>query len=254
MNIKRIVRIALILIVFSIAGNAVLYVMGESPFNLAKVEEKHLFSANKIKDIEVSSNIGDVTVMPHESDEIEVRLEGNIEKKYADNLYLSVTDENNTLTVDVSEKKTVHLFSIFSGDYNLIVKLPKKEFQLLQVSSDAASITLNDIKAEHVELTTDMGDIFIKDVVAAVSAKSDVGDIDVQVQNIEKDITAKSDVGDITVTTKEQPQHLRTQMSNSIGEEIIKLPNLKNGSIGNGGPLVFLKSDVGDLALMMHNE
>jgi DUF4097 and DUF4098 domain-containing protein YvlB len=132
--------------------------------------------------------------------------------------------------------------------------LPREEFQLLQVNSDAASITLSDVKADHVEINTDMGDIFIKDVVGAVSARSDVGDIEVHVQNIEKDITTKSDVGDITVKTKEQPKHLRTQMSNSIGEEMIKLPNMKNGSIGNGGPLVFLKSDVGDVALMMHDE
>jgi Putative adhesin len=254
MNIKRIIRIAFILIGISIAGNAVLFVMGESPFNLAKIEEKHLISAKNIRDIEVSSNIGDVTVQPHESDKIEVRMEGKIEKKNADNLHLSVTNENNNLKVDVKEKRTAHLFSIFSGDYYLIVKLPKKEFQLLQVNTDAASITLNEIKADHVELSTDMGDIFIRDVVAAVSAKSDVGDIEVHVQNIEKDITAKSDVGDITVKTKEQPKQLRTQMSNSIGEEIVKLPNLKNGSIGNGGPLVFLKSDVGDVALMMHDE
>lgn len=254
MNIKRIVRIAFILIGLSIAGNAVLFVMGESPFNLAIIEEKHLISAKKIKNIEVSTNIGDVTVQPHDSDKIEVRMEGNIEKKNEDNLHLSVTDENNNLKVEVKEKRTLHLFSIFSGDYNLVVKLPKKEFQLLQVNSDAASITLNDVKADHVELSTDMGDIFIKNVVAAVSAKSDVGDIEVHVQNIEKDITAKSDVGDIIVKTREQPKHLRTQMSNSIGEEILKLPNMKNGSIGNGGPLVFLKSEVGDLALMMHNE
>lgn len=254
MNIKRIVRIAFILIAISIAGNAVLFVMGESPFNLAKIDEEHFLTAHDIKNIEVSTNIGDVTVQPHDNDKIEVKLEGKIEKKNADNLHLSVIKEDNNLKVDVKEKRTAHLFSIFSGNYHLIVKLPKKEFQLLQVNSDAASITLNDIKADHVELSTDMGDIYIKDVVAAVSAKSDVGDIQVHVQNIKKDITAKSDIGDITVKTKEQPKHLRTQMSNSIGEEIIKLPNMKNGSIGNGGPLVFLKSDVGDLALMMHNE
>jgi DUF4097 and DUF4098 domain-containing protein YvlB len=254
MNIKRIVRIAFILIGLSIAGNAVLFVMGESPFNLAKIDEKHFLSAQDIKDIEVSTSIGDVTVQPHDSDKIEVRLEGKIEKKNADNLYLSVINENNNIKVDVKEKRTAHLFSIFSGDYHLIVKLPKKEYELLQVNSDAASITLNEIKADHVELSTDMGDIYIRDVVAAVSARSDVGDIEVHVQNIEKDITAKSDVGDITVKTKEQPKQLRTQMSNSIGEEIIKLPNMKNGSIGNGGPLVFLKSDVGDVALMMYNE
>lgn len=254
MNIKLIVRVACILIGLSIAGNAVLFVMGESPFNLAKIEEKHILSAKNIKDIKVSTSIGDVTVQPHDNDKIEVRMEGKIEKKNADNLHLSVTNENNNLNIDVTEKRTVHFFSVFSGDYHLIVKLPREEFQLLQVNSDAASITLNDVKADHVEISTDMGDIFIKDVVGAVSARSDVGDIEVHVQNIEKDITAKSDVGDITVKTKEQPKHLRTQMSNSIGEEIIKLPNIENGSIGNGGPLVFLKSEVGDLTLMMHSE
>jgi Putative adhesin len=251
MNIKQIIRIAFILIGVSIAGNAVLFVMGESPFNFAKINEKRSISAESIDDIEVSTSIADVTVKPHDGDKIEIYLKGNVEKKNEDNLKLSITNKKNKIIIETTEQQKRHYFSVFSGDYELSIKLPRDEFNRLQVNSDAASITFNEVKAEHVDITTDMGNIFLNDVVGAVSAKSDVGDIDVVLQKIEKDITAKSDVGDITIKTKQEPKQLRTHLSNSIGEEIVKLPNMKNGTIGIGGPLVVLKSDVGDLALMM---
>jgi DUF4097 and DUF4098 domain-containing protein YvlB len=167
---------------------------------------------------------------------------------------LSIHNDKNKLKIQASQKNNFNYFSVFSGDYDLTVKLPRSEFQRLRVHSDAAEIALNDIQAEHIDLHTSLGDIFIKDTVGAVSARSEVGDIEVQLQNIVDDITAKSNVGDITIKTEQQPDRLRTDLRNSIGEEILELPNMKNGSIGNGGPLVLLTSEVGDVALMLLDE
>jgi DUF4097 and DUF4098 domain-containing protein YvlB len=228
--------------------------MGESPFNLAKIDEHHAIAADQVKDIEVSSTIGDVKILPHDGDKINVQMKGKFEKKNADNFKLSVSSYENKLKINVSQKRKVYFFSVFSGDYDLIVRLPRSEFQQLKVHSDAAEIALNNVQAEHIDLHTSLGDIFIKDTIGAVSARSEVGDIEVSLKNIADDITATSNVGDITIKTKQEPKNLRTDLRNSIGEEIMKLPNVKNGSIGNGGPLVILTSEVGDLALMMHDE
>ncbi len=110
------------------------------------------------------------------------------------------------------------------------------------------------IKANNIHLQTNLGDILLEDVTGVVSAKSDVGDIDIHLLHIKKDIIAKSNLGDITIKTKNEPDQLRTDLRNTIGDEKITLPSSKNGSIGTGGPLVFLSSEVGDLALMMSNE
>ena len=57
-------------------------------------------------------------------------------------------------------------------------------------------------------------------------------------------------MGNIKVTTKEVPKALQTDLTNSVGKETIQLPNEKSGSIGVGGPLVKLTTEVGDLALI----
>lgn len=252
--IQKILRIAFILIGLSIAGNAVLFMIGESPFNFAKIDEQKSIKAATVKEIKVESSTGDIFILPHDSDTIDVTMKGKTEKKYADDFSLFVKNQENELTIQARQQEKTRLFSLFSGDYDLLVKLPIAYYDRLQVHSDAAEINIHDIKAEDIQLRTDLGNIFLKDVTGAVTAKSDVGDIDVQLQDIEEDISAKSNLGDITIKTRNEPEQLRTDLRNSVGDEKITLPSVKNGSIGTGGPLVLLSSEVGDLALMMYEE
>ncbi|MED1863033.1 DUF4097 family beta strand repeat-containing protein [Fictibacillus nanhaiensis] len=250
--IQKILRTAYFLIGISIIGNGVLFMMGESPFNLAKINEQKSIETSSINEIMIESSAGDVFVLPHDGDQIIITMKGKTEKKFADNFSLSVKTDENKLRIQAKQKENTNLFSLFSGDYELLVKLPQAEYKRLQVNSDTSDIKMHAIKANDIQLQTNLGDILLEDITGAVSAKSDVGDIDIQLLHIKKDIIAKSNLGDITIKTKNEPDQLRTDLRNTIGEETITLPRLKNGSIGTGGPLVFLSSEVGDLALMMN--
>ncbi|WP_416731148.1 DUF4097 family beta strand repeat-containing protein [Fictibacillus sp. JL2B1089] len=249
---KKILRTAFMLIGISIIGNVLLFMMGESPFNITKINEQKSIAASSIKEVTIESSVGDIFVLPHDGDKINVSMKGKTEKKYSDDFSLSVKKNNNKLMIQAKQKKKTKLFSLFSGDYELLVKLPKADYKRLQAISDTSDINMQDIEASNIKLQTNLGDIFLKDVTGAVSAKSDVGDIDIQILHIKKDIIAKSNLGDITIKTKNEPKQLRTDLRNTIGDEKINLPGLKNGSIETGGPLVFLSSEVGDLALMMN--
>ncbi|MBH0172636.1 DUF4097 family beta strand repeat-containing protein [Fictibacillus phosphorivorans] len=252
--IQKILRTAYFLIGISIIGNAVLFMMGESPFNLAKINEQKSIVASSINEIKIESSVGDVFVLPHDGDQISISMKGKTEKKFSDDFSLSVKNNKNKLTIQAIQKKNTKLFSLFSGDYELLIKLPKAEYKRLQVNSDTSDIKMHAIKANNIDLQTNLGDILLEDVTGVVSAKSDVGDININLLHIKKDIFAKSNLGDITIKTKNEPDQLRTDLQNTIGDEKITLPSSKNGSIGTGGPLVFLSSEVGDLALMMSNE
>jgi DUF4097 and DUF4098 domain-containing protein YvlB len=253
-NIKKIMTVAFILIGISIVGNIALFMFGQSPFNLAKIEEERSISAEKITDIQIFSNIGDVNVVPYEGDEIQVSMKGKTEKKWTDDFWLLLEEKNNRVTIEANQIEKARFFNFYSGTYELLVKMPKKEFATIEVHSDVANIDLSGVAANHYKIKTTMGDIHGNQLKGIVHAESEVGDIDLQFQNILNDIVAESEMGNITVTSEEAPEALQTDLTNSMGDETIKLPNGKNGSIGAGGPLVKLTTEVGDLALKVDNE
>ena len=251
MNSKKIMTVAFILIGISIVGNIALFMFGQSPFNLAKIEEKQSISAEKISDIQIFSNIGDVNVVPYEGDEIQVSMKGKTEKKWVEDFQFSVEEKNDRLTIEANQMEKARLFNINSGGYELEVQLPKKEFETLDVHSDVANIDLNGVDAKQYNLKTKMGNIHGNELKGIVHAESEVGDITLKFQNILNDIFAESEMGNVKVTTKEVPKALQTDLTNTVGKETIVLPNEKNGSIGVGGPLVKLTTEVGDLALIV---
>ncbi|WNB90794.1 DUF4097 family beta strand repeat-containing protein [Bacillus sp. NEB1478] len=249
MNVKRILRIAIILIGLAIAGNAVLFLIGKSPFNSAKVDQKRLIDSGSITDIKVSSNISDVKIIPNDSEKIEVHMRGRSTNMNTDNVELAVKQNGNKLTIHTAHKKP--RFLVVFNDYDLLIKMPNKDFKKLTVKTDAAEINLKEISAHHFYLNSDVGDITLHNVNGKINAESDVGDMNMYVDEITKDITAKSNVGDISVITKNAPKNLQTHLKNNLGDETVELPNEKNGMIGTGGPLVSMISDVGDLTLSL---
>ncbi|MNO04929.1 hypothetical protein D3C81_2261280 [compost metagenome] len=74
-----------------------------------------------------------------------------------------------------------------------------------------------------------------------------------QLQTIDNDIEANTKYGNITIITQVAPEAIQTNLRSGLGKESILLPNVKDGSIGTGGPNVKLTSEVGDLALLMAN-
>ncbi len=254
MNIKRIMTVAFILIGISIVGNIALYMFGQSPFNFAKIEEERSISAEKITDILIFSNVGDVNVVPYDGNEIQVSMKGKTEKKWTDDFRLSLEEKDNRITIEANQIEKARLFNIYSGTYELLVKMPKKEFETLEVHSDVANIDIGGVTANHYKIKTTMGDIHGNQLNGIVQAESEVGNISLRFQNIINDIVAESEMGNITVTSEELPEALQTDLTNSMGDETIQLPNGKSGSIGAGGPLVKLTTEVGDLALKVEED
>ena len=127
----------------------------------------------------------------------------------------------------------------------MLVELPSKQYERLQVQADVANVYVDSIHANESYVTTNVGNLNVKEVGGVINANTKVGDITIDLQNIVNNIIAKSQVGNIVVKTKEAPLALQTELKNSIGNTTINLPNEVNGSIGIGGPLVNLTVDVG---------
>lgn len=98
-------------------------------------------------------------------------------------------------------------------------------------------------------MVSDSGSIKLEIEEGIIHAETDTGEITASLERILQDIHATSDTGDITIQTTEAPQALRTQFSADSGTVKVTLPGYKDGYIGEGGPLVKLISDTGNLRI-----
>ncbi|MEW9503413.1 DUF4097 family beta strand repeat-containing protein [Jeotgalibacillus marinus] len=245
MNSKKIFTIAIILIGISIVGNVVLFSLDQSPFNLTNINHKESISASNISTIDIDSDTVNVTIVPYDGTNIDVQLKGTAEKKSEDDVQLLVNEGASELTIEAREKRKVRLFTINSGIFELIVKLPRTDFERLEVKAQVGNISIDEQTVNQSNLITKVGNIHVKNLQGEVDATTEVGNINLQLENILHDIVATTEVGNVSVKTAEVPESLETDLNRSIGKQTVELPS----DLGGGGPLVRLKTEVGNLFL-----
>ncbi|MGF7047235.1 DUF4097 and DUF4098 domain-containing protein YvlB [Paenibacillus sp. DS2015] len=251
---KRVMQFALLLIIVSVIGNMLMYSFNLSPFNLAVIDHTRSISASNVTDIRIMSNTGDVNIVPYDGTEIVVHMKGKSEKRYQDNYRLSVEENGSEITIEAEEFEKKRLFVINSGAYELLVQLPQKEYEKLQVHTDLADINVEKIQTKQSFLESSLGGITANKLQGDIYSVTGLGNINVQLQAFESDIDAQTSLGNITITTEIAPAAIQTNLRSGLGERTIELPGLSNvdeASLGTGGPKVKLSTELGDLALLM---
>lgn len=246
---KQIMRSAVLFIGIVI----VIYIL-VSLFSGPRGDLSKSFLADDIVMINVSTDIGDIQIISHEGDEIRVQVEGKSVKKPSKYFKLNIKDKNNELTIKTKVKSKLFSFRKASSSYTVLVELPRKEYEKIQVHADVANVHVGSIQANEAHVTANVGNMTIKDVKGEINAATEVGDVAIDLQNITNNIVAEAKVGNVVVETKEAPLALQTQLISSIGNSIINLPNEVDGSIGIGGPIVDLTVEVGNVSLLLSGE
>ncbi|MFD2879841.1 DUF4097 family beta strand repeat-containing protein [Paenibacillus rhizoplanae] len=139
-------------------------------------------------------------------------------------------------------------------DLKLTVGIPETQLDQLQVVTDTGNIEVGPIMAKEYRAVSDTGSIKLDIEEGTIHAETDTGEITASLERIRQDIHATSDTGDITIQTAEAPHALRTQFSADSGTVQVTLPGYQDGYIGEGGPLVKLISDTGDLKIEQSGE
>ena len=245
MNSKKIFTIAIILIGISIVGNGVLFFLDQSPFNLTNINHKESISASNISTIDIDSDTVNVTIVPYDGTNIDVQLKGTTVKKSEGDLELSVNEWDSELNISARGIRKVRFFGSHSGTYELVVKLPRKDYERLEVKAQVGNISIDEQTVNQSNLTTRVGDIRVKNLQGRVYATTEVGEINLQLENILHDIVAITRIGDVSLKTAEVPESLQTDLNHSIGKQTVELPS----DLGGGGPLVKLTTEVGNLSL-----
>ena len=221
------------------------------PINRANKNYEVSSSAENTTTINLSTNLGDIHIMPIDGHQIVARLESNAGEKLSKGYRLTLKDKNNVVTIKAKKKSKLGTSNKLPVGFKLVVELPTKQYDRLQVHANVSTIHLNSVQANELQLKTNVGNIYINEAVGVISAETNVGDVHLQLLTVVNDIIAKTQVGNISLKLAEEPIALQTNFENSIGNTTISLPSMQNGSIGVSGPLVELTAEVGTIELLL---
>lgn len=201
---KLIFLIALVLV---IAGGITLAFNTFDVFG--KVDNKKVIEDSTFTNIEVSTNNTSVEIVPTKSSVATVEYLGDTSKK--SKYTFDVDVKGDTLSVRFKEKRRFFFwFGFHSNDQKMTVSVPKKHYENIQVESNNGRINAEDIQAKVVMLSTDNGQILLRNIEANVNVKTDNGKI--ILEHVEGEIKGASDNGRISMITKklESPIDLET--------------------------------------------
>lgn len=247
-NMQNILRLAVVLIAVAVIGNVAMYMMGNSPFNVDKLVIQRSISIGEVNELYIRAESGMVKVIPIEGNEIQATLDGRTTKKWLKDYHLVVKEEGGRARIEIVQDSRMRFFDLYTK-LQLTVGIPSSKLEQLQVVTDTAGIYVDSVQANGYELATDTGAIEMNVAEGLLNIKSDTGAVDIVLERISHDIRAATDTGDITIQTAEAPEALRTKLEADSGQINVTLPHYQDGYIGEGGPLVHLVSDTGNLII-----
>ncbi|GAA5415922.1 hypothetical protein Pryu01_00954 [Paraliobacillus ryukyuensis] len=279
---KKIAGIAFIACIIGIIGIVFfredLFAIGD----YEKITENKTFDASNIEALDVAVNVADTTIEQSADSSIHVHLVGKVSERTQKQMKYEVYEEAGTVIIQLNQTGAQWFnFSILpSLSFNkldLVIQLPDKMFKKLMLSSDVAElnilygdfqsvnitsdvgdIQIENTKTSQVTIEADDGDIDIENGLGSWEITSDVGDTDISLDTWNNDVLIYTNVGEIDVELPVLPNQFKMDLASDVGEvETTGIPQSREASdddnvyleIGADGPLLQLKSDVGDVGV-----
>ncbi|MCX2827708.1 hypothetical protein COM13_14395 [Bacillus pseudomycoides] len=184
---KKIVLIALSLLVIGGIGVGAMTVFGVA-FNKTEIHKKETVAVEKIDEIEIKTSAADVEIITVDSKDIEVLLDGEISKELVDEYKFDVKKENNRLNIKFSKNQNYVGWGIgTAADVNLQVKVPKKIYDTVKVTTSSGDFVVKEIETKVAEINTSSGDVSLSHskVNEKLTAKTSSGKIKTDKSEIE---------------------------------------------------------------------
>ncbi|WP_121664356.1 DUF4097 family beta strand repeat-containing protein [Metabacillus litoralis] len=260
---KKAVLFAFFLIVVGIAGSVVTAATTDVfSLEMKDILQEEEVNGDEIQHIEVGTSSTNIKMVPSKGDSIKVKLTGKVSEKLKDKYKLVVTEEGDTVNIDV-ENQDLYFYVGFSFiELNLEIEVPEKEYQSLVVESSSGDIDISQLKVEefrteassgditidqisvstnnkmeassgtiHVknssasvfDLGASSGDIILQNVDGHVEAETSSGSIELNNKQVTGNINALASSGDVIVQFDESPKSLAVDFRGSSGEGVIEL-------------------------------
>lgn len=227
--------ILLVIVILSLVWLLISCISGKSMFfnGFARKSENlvydEIYDISEIKEIDVSSNAGDITFKESSSDEIKVMVYAKNKEDASVELDGSVLNVKN----DVTNKSRWFNFNTYLSE--IIIYIPKDFENKISIKNNYGDCTITALKEASLDIHLDCGDLKIEDI-KNVNINSNYGDV--KISNILNKCTIDSSCGDIKI------ENLELKEDSSINSDF---GNVKIKKVNN--IYIDAKVDLGDVKI-----
>ncbi|KAA0965765.1 DUF4097 domain-containing protein [Sporosarcina sp. ANT_H38] len=264
MFIRNIVFIIVALVLLVVGGITLMFNTGDHFDNNAK---EKVIEDQSFTNIEILTTNSAVEILPTKDSVTTVAYSGKTKK--SSKLIFKADVKENTLSIQFKEKRRSFInFGFSSLDLKLIVKVPEKQYEMIQAESDNGrikveniqtkelaletdngTIELNTIDATAVDIKTDNGAIILTQVDGTIIGRTDNGKISVVTNNLDRPIELTTDNGKIEIQTEKEPTNATIDVKTDNGRIDVFGHENKHTKFGNGQNLIKLRTDNGRITI-----
>ena len=259
---KVFIIVALVLLV--VGGITLMFNTGDHFDNNAK---EKVIDDQSFTNIEILTTNAAVEIVPTKDSVTTVAYSGKTKK--SSKLIFKADVKENTLSIQFKEKRRSFInFGFSSLDLKLIVKVPEKQYELIQAESDNGRIKVENIQTKELALETDNGTIELKTIDATavdiktdngaiildqvdgtIIGRTDNGKISLVTNNLDRPIELTTDNGKIEIQTEKEPTNATIDVKTDNGRIDVFGHENKHTKFGNGQNLIKLRTDNGRITI-----
>ncbi|MCT8138123.1 DUF4097 family beta strand repeat protein [Anaerobacillus sp. CMMVII] len=126
-----------------------------------ELNESKVVDGDKITTIDIHSSSPSVYLIPTDSDEITIELNGEVSSKLKNSFSLDVSTNRNKLKVKVNRKNETirNFFGSMIINAKLEIYVPEKLYDSITIQTSSGAITIEDLAATNIELRASSGSI-----------------------------------------------------------------------------------------------
>ncbi len=162
--------------------------------NLKPVDLSDSVMWNQEKEIRVSNEVGDVTFVQGDSDQIEVKTTGKVSESI--DVYMEIEQKSDRISIRIWQKRP-EILSANTTNIDTVITMPKAFAGKLDVATDVGDLNIGEFTGESLTIDSDVGDVTGTIEADEIEIESNVGEIEVTVAG--GDIALITDVGEITL-------------------------------------------------------
>ncbi len=192
---NKLKRLSLLFIIigtlFIAAGAALAYFRPFNPYNDAVSDETLYFGS--VRELIVITGSLPITVEYWDGEDCEVSCIGDLP-------LITDTDESGVLRITQDDSFSLALFTARRGSFGVTVKLPRRTYRRISLTSSSGNVSTQPISCESLEISTRSGDISLFGADERAKIKTESGNIALGISALGGDMELSGGSGDISLT------------------------------------------------------
>lgn len=162
---------------------------------LVPIVQEVTIDTTQFSEIHISTEFTKLNIIPSKNDEIQLKLHGQINAKYRDQVSLQVTKENQRVFIQVQEPKNYR--NLTTDVHQLDIVLPQRNFDLIKITGATADFRIDGISANQFEINAAQGNIQLAHLNGnKLDIRSTIGQI--MLEHINGDMIITTEQGKVT--------------------------------------------------------